>query len=154
MNARFSKRQTILVAEDQEVFRRLITTVLQNEGYDVLTAENGGEAIECAARCRRRIHLLLTDVTMPQVDGPTLARYLQGIWSNLPVIVMSAHPAKSLKLRRGWTFIGKPVQASALVQRIREVLPLPRELRPEGQGHSVTPPAKHARPQSRIASVA
>jgi two-component system cell cycle sensor histidine kinase/response regulator CckA len=129
------KRQTILLAEDEEVYRRLISSVLQKEGYDILVAENGKEALERAERCQRRIHLLLTDVTMPEVEGPTLARYLQGIWRDLRVIVMSAHPAKMLSLDQGWTFISKPFLASALVQRIRDVLPQsPRLLSEHRQG--------------------
>ena len=125
MKTVFSKRQTILLAEDEEVYRRLISSVLQKEGFDILVAANGKEALEHAERCRRRIHLLLTDVTMPEVEGPTLARYLQAMWRDLKVIIISAHPAKLLSLDQGWTFIRKPFLVSALVQRIREALPQP-----------------------------
>jgi CheY-like chemotaxis protein len=118
-----SKRQTILLAEDEEVYRSLISAVLRKEGYNILVTQNGRQALECAEHCRRKINLLLTDVTMPEVEGPTLARYLQGIWCDLRVIVMSAHPAKTLNLGRDWTFINKPFQTSALVERIRQVLP-------------------------------
>jgi CheY-like chemotaxis protein len=109
-----SKRQTILLAEDEEVYRRLISSVLQKEGFDILVAANGKEALEHAERCRRRIHLLLTDVTMPEVEGPTLARYLQAMWRDLKVIIISAHPAKLLSLDQGWMFIRKPFLISAL----------------------------------------
>ena len=125
MKTVISKRQTILLAEDEEVYRRLISSVLQKEGFDILVAANGKEALEHAERCRRRIHLLLTDVTMPEVEGPTLARYLQAMWRDLKVIIISAHPAKLLSLDQGWMFIRKPFLKSALVQRIREALPQP-----------------------------
>jgi CheY-like chemotaxis protein len=122
------EKQTILLAEDEEVCRSLISSVLQKQGYEILIAENGKQALELAERCKRKIHLLLTDVTMPEVEGPTLARYLQAIRRDLRVIVMSAHPAKMLMLDQGWTFISKPFLASALVQKIREVLPQPPRL--------------------------
>ena len=64
---------------------------------------------------------------MPGVDGPTLARYLQGMRCDLRVIVMSAHPAKMLMLDQAWTFISKPLLVSALVQKVREVLLNPQE---------------------------
>ena len=58
MKTVISKRQTILLAEDEEVYRRLISSVLQKEGFDILVAANGKEALEHAERCRRRIHLV------------------------------------------------------------------------------------------------
>lgn len=117
-----------MLAEDEEVYRCLLSSVLQKQGFEILIAENGKQALELAERRQQRIHLLLTDVTMPEVEGPTLARYLQAIRRDLRVIVMSAHPAKMLMLDRGWTFISKPFLASALVQKIREVLPQPKRL--------------------------
>lgn len=117
-----------MLAEDEEVYRCLLSSVLQKQGFEILIAENGKQALELAERRQQRIHLLLTDVTMPEVEGPTLARHLQGIRRDLRVIVMSAHPAKMLMLDRGWTFISKPFLASALVQKIREVLTQPKRL--------------------------
>jgi CheY-like chemotaxis protein len=120
-----SDRQTILLAEDEEVYRRLISSVLQRAGFDILVAANGKEAVEHAERYRGRIHLLLTDVSMPEVEGPLLARYLQAIRRDLKVIVMSAHPAKLEGLDQSWTFIRKPFLVSSLIQRIHEALPQP-----------------------------
>jgi CheY-like chemotaxis protein len=118
-------RRTILLAEDEEVHRLLISSVLQKEGFDILVAANGKEAIEHAERHQGRIHLLLTDVSMPEMEGPILARRLQAIWRDLKVIVMSAHPAKVLSLDQNWTFIRKPFLVRFLIQRIREALPQP-----------------------------
>jgi two-component system cell cycle sensor histidine kinase/response regulator CckA len=120
--AKCSKRKTVLLAEDEELSRHVLSSVLQKEGYNVLIAENGRQALERAKQCRRRIHLLLTDVSMPEIEGPTLARSLQAIWRDLRVIVMSAHPAQMLSLDHSWTFISKPFVANALAQRIRELL--------------------------------
>jgi DNA-binding response OmpR family regulator len=120
-----SQRRTILLAEDEEVHRLLISSVLQKEGFDILVAANAKEAIEHAERYQGRIHLLLTDVSMPEMDGPILARYLQAIWCDLKVIVMSAHPAKVLRLDQSWTFIRKPFLVRSLVQRIRKALSQP-----------------------------
>ena len=119
--------KTILLAEDEESCRCVISSVLRKQGFEILLAESGTRALELAERFQRRIHLLLTDVTMPGVDGPTLARYLQGMRCGLRVIVMSAHPAKMLMLDQGWTFISKPFVASALVQKVREVLHNPQD---------------------------
>jgi DNA-binding NtrC family response regulator len=121
------ERQTILLAEDEESCRCVVGSVLRKQGFEILVAENGTRALEIGERFRRRIDLLLTDVTMPGVDGPTLARHLQGIRYDLRVIVMSAHPAKMLMLDQAWTFISKPFVASVLVQKVREVLHSPQE---------------------------
>lgn len=123
-----SGRQTVLLAEDEEIYRLLISSVLRRAGYDILIAANGKEALERAERSRRRIDLLLTDATMPEVEGPALARYLQAVRRDLRVIVMSADPVRMLNLDRGWKFIGKPFHVSTLIQRIREVLPKPSRL--------------------------
>lgn len=123
-----SGRQTVLLAEDEEIYRLLISSVLRKAGYDILIAANGKEALERAERSRRKIDLLLTDVMMPEVEGPALARYLQAARRDLRVIVMSANPVRMLTLDRGWKFISKPFLASTLIQRIREVLPKPSRL--------------------------
>jgi two-component system, cell cycle sensor histidine kinase and response regulator CckA len=119
--------KTILLAEDEESCRCVISSVLRKQGFEILLAESGTRALELAERFQRRIHLLLTDVTMPGVDGPTLARYLQGMRCGLRVIVMSAHPATMLVLDQGWRFIRKPFTVSALVQKVREVVLNPQE---------------------------
>jgi two-component system, cell cycle sensor histidine kinase and response regulator CckA len=133
--------KTILLAEDEESCRCVISSVLRKQGFEILLAESGTRALEVAGRFQRRIHLLLTDVTMPGVDGPTLARYLQGMRCGLRVIVMSAHPTKMLMLDQGWTFISKPFVASALVQTVREVLLNPQEyFRPVTPATYLAPP--------------
>lgn len=126
-----SEKPIILLAEDEEVYRCLISTVLQKADYDVLVTDNGKEALRSAERCPRQIDLLLTDVTMPEIEGPTLARRLQGMWRDLKVIVMSAHPPEMLSLDQSRTFMSKPFPARILLQRIREALPQPQRLRSE-----------------------
>ena len=139
MKAIYSKGQTILLAEDEEVYRSLICSVLQKEGFNILLAANGREALERAERCRRRIHLLLTDASMPELEGPTLARYLQATWRDLKVIVMSAYPARLLSLDRGWTFISKPFLVRSLVQKVREALAQPPRLLSEHRQDGTLP---------------
>jgi two-component system, cell cycle sensor histidine kinase and response regulator CckA len=134
--------KTILLAEDEEGCRCVISSVLRKQGFEILLAESSTRALELGERFQRRIHLLLTDVTMPGVDGPTLARYLQGMRRGLRVIVMSAHPAKMLMLDQGWAFISKPFVASVLVQKVREVLYNPQEyLRVVAPATYLTPPS-------------
>ncbi len=79
----------ILLAEDDPVVRNLVRTMLAKEGYAVLTANDGAEALEVCAEFSDPIHLLLTDVKMPRMDGLELASLVRGQRPDTKVIVMS-----------------------------------------------------------------
>lgn len=118
--------ETILLAEDQEVMRTLARRSLEKWGYHVLVAAHGAEALAVARTHQGPIHLLLTDLAMPQMDGVELAVELARLRPETRVIVMSAHvdQARVDKVQSvpGATFLAKPFALEALARTIRGVL--------------------------------
>jgi len=118
--------ETILVVEDEDALRQFATRVLTLQGYTVLAAANGIEALALTVSHGGPIHLLLTDVVMPQMGGLELAaRLLQG-QSGLAVIYMSGY-AEGDKLQPGIRdshvpFLQKPFSGESLILRVREAL--------------------------------
>ncbi len=120
-----SERQTVLVAEDVEVIRRMVAETLERRGYRVLAARDGREALALAAQ-PGPIDLLLTDVAMPGLDGVALAQALRETRPGIRVLYMSgspaAHVARDLELAPGTGFIAKPITPSSLALRVRQAL--------------------------------
>ncbi|HEY1207069.1 MAG: response regulator [Bryobacteraceae bacterium] len=111
---------TILVADDQPEVRAHVQQVLKTHGYHVLQAADGVEALEVAARHSGPIHLLLTDIEMPRLDGRELHRRLNHERPETRTLFMSGswdtglHPTAA--------FLSKPFVARALVRKVNEVL--------------------------------
>jgi two-component system cell cycle sensor histidine kinase/response regulator CckA len=118
--------ETILVAEDQDVVRALTCRILTNQGYQVLAAENGVQALELAAAHAGEIHLLLSDVVMPGLNGRLLYEQLAAVRPGLRVIYMSGYSGdvigKHGVLDEGVVFIEKPFTMQTLTGKVREVL--------------------------------
>lgn len=83
--------ETILLAENEEPVRTLLSHVLQSQGYTVLEAANGVEALAVAAAHPEPVHLLLTDVVMPQMFGRELAEQLQPLRPGLKILYHSGY---------------------------------------------------------------
>jgi two-component system, cell cycle sensor histidine kinase and response regulator CckA len=118
--------ETILLVEDEAAVRNFVTRALRQQGYQVLDASNGGEALMIAEQHPGTIHLLLTDVIMPRVSGKQLAQRLRQIREDLRVLYMSGYAEEIIAphgvLEPGAAFIEKPLTAEALGRKIREVL--------------------------------
>jgi signal transduction histidine kinase/ActR/RegA family two-component response regulator len=118
--------ETILVVEDEDAVRRLAQRVLAAAGYRVLTAAYGDEALKVSDAIREEIHLLLTDVVMPQMSGSELARLLVARRHAIKVLFMSGYADDAIArhgvLAGGTHMIGKPFSAAHLVRKVREVL--------------------------------
>src|ERR1041385_2902478 len=115
--------ETILVVEDHAIVLRVVTRILKRAGYTVLSAINSAEAGEFAANYPGTIHLLISDVEMPDIAGPDLAVKLKEIRPKLRVILMSGHADGALLvLNYGWHFIRKPFLAAMLVATVKDVL--------------------------------
>jgi len=118
--------ETILVAEDEEVLRRLVARILEVLGYKVLLAANGGEALLICQNNPGPIDLLITDVVMPGMDGRQLAGRLTALRPHLRVLFTSGYTDDAIVhhgvLDSGVPFIQKPFSASALSIKVREVL--------------------------------
>lgn len=118
--------ETVLLVEDEEEVRTLAREVLAENGYTVLEAANGGDALLISERHAGTIHLLLTDVVMPLMSGPELARRLALYRQELKVLYMSGYTEEALGhhgvLDPGIELLSKPFTPAGLAQKAREVL--------------------------------
>jgi PAS domain S-box-containing protein len=118
--------ETILVVEDEEAVRNLAKRILSGAGYTVLAAANGSEALLICERHPGAVHLMVTDVVMPQMSGKDLAERLVKLYPTLRVLYMSGYTDDAIGhhgvLDAGTHFIGKPFNAADLTRMVREVL--------------------------------
>ncbi|MBI4617159.1 MAG: PAS domain S-box protein [Planctomycetes bacterium] len=118
--------ETVLLVEDEELVRAVVHDALAQQGYDMLVATGGAEAIELAANGSRPIHLLVTDMVMPQMGGRELARRLSASRPGLRVLYMSgyADPAASGDglLSPRAAYLQKPFTPDEIARKVREVL--------------------------------
>ena len=118
--------ETILLVEDEEPVRDLVEQVLSSAGYVVYTASSGSEALGFCEQFNEPLHLIMTDVIMPQMSGPELAGRLLEMIPGLKVLYASGYTDDAI-LRHGISdspahFIPKPFNIGALTQKVREVL--------------------------------
>jgi two-component system, cell cycle sensor histidine kinase and response regulator CckA len=114
--------ETVLVVEDAAVMRSLIRELLEQRGYTVLEASDAREALDAEAR-DGPIHLLLTDVVMPGMNGHELAQKLRRRSKDLRVIYMSGYSGESLQaVEKEANFLEKPFKPHALANLVRKVL--------------------------------
>jgi CheY-like chemotaxis protein len=118
--------ETILLAEDEPAVRTLVGAILRRQGYRVLDAQGGADALALAAAHEGRIDLLLTDVVMPDTNGVQLAKRLVRDRPDLKVVYMSGYAEHALAdgVDRDAIvhFISKPFTSNVLCARVREVL--------------------------------
>ncbi len=118
--------ETILLAEDNEQVRDFAHTVLIKQGYTVLVAENGPEALKVLASHDAPVHLLLTDVIMPEMGGKELYTRITEMQPAIKVIYMSGYTDNIIAhhgvLDKGIAFIQKPFTIQFLTAKVREVL--------------------------------
>jgi two-component system, cell cycle sensor histidine kinase and response regulator CckA len=125
--------ETVLVVEDEDIVRRVVTRALRKRGYQVLEGKNADEALELARDPRVLIDLLLTDVMMPGLNGRQLAKQLTAQRPDMAVLYMSGHDedivSKHGVLEPGIAFIPKTFSPGSLSQKVREVLDAHSRLR-------------------------
>ncbi|MEW6307221.1 MAG: ATP-binding protein, partial [Verrucomicrobiota bacterium] len=119
--------ETILVVEDEPGLRDLARNILSRYGYRVLTAAHGKEALQLWAETRQPIHLLLTDMVMPEgISGWDLAQQLRAQSPALKVIYSSGYSMELLghrqELQEGINFLAKPYEPAALAKAVRTCL--------------------------------
>jgi PAS domain S-box-containing protein len=126
-------RETILLVEDEGNLRRLTRHFLENQGYTVLEAADGAAAVQIAVAHQGTIHLLLTDVIMPGMNGRELAQRVSEIRPNIKILYMSGYTENAIghngTLEAGVSLLQKPFNLQALKAKVREVLDqqLPQE---------------------------
>jgi len=125
--------ETILLVEDEENLRRLARQYLENQGYNVIDAPDGATAIQISQAHKGPIHLLLTDVIMPGMNGRELANKVSPTRPDMRVLYMSGYTENHIghngTLDEGITLLQKPFTLPALKAKVREMLdtPLPQE---------------------------
>jgi signal transduction histidine kinase len=116
---------TILVVEDNNMIRALVARLLAGEGYTILVAKNGKEAMQVSGAHCGPIHLLLTDMVMPEMNGEQLAERLTPSWPGMKVLYMSGYSSEdpaSGRTKTDGLFLEKPFTLDTLTQTVRRAL--------------------------------
>jgi signal transduction histidine kinase len=118
--------ETILIVEDEAAVRRMASRALSSQGYAVLEAENGAEALELLARAQGPVDLVLSDVVMPVLNGRELSERLAVDRPDIRVLFMSGYTDDDIVrrglMRPGAPFLQKPFLPADLARKVREVL--------------------------------
>ena len=116
-------RETILLVEDHSVLLKLVKQILEDANFTVIAATCATQAARLEAEFPGTIDLLLSDVRMRGVSGPTLAKRLKERRPQMRVMLMSGYPGGAmLVLNYGWHYIEKPFVPSVLVSKIKDAL--------------------------------
>jgi DNA-binding response OmpR family regulator len=116
-----------MVVEDDPSVRHLASGVLQKQGYEVLSASNGQDALHVARAHRGSpIRLVITDVIMPLMGGKVMAEWLTGTYPGLKILFTSGYTDDAIShhgvLEAGVEFLPKPYSPAALARKVRELL--------------------------------
>lgn len=112
---------TILAVDDEPLIRTLLATVLHDNGFDVLTADCAAQAIDVFHDHPEDVDLLISDIVMPGMDGPTLATKLQMERPDLQILLISGYCDRA-QLSRGFEFLPKPFAIPDMLSKVRALL--------------------------------
>jgi two-component system, cell cycle sensor histidine kinase and response regulator CckA len=122
----FASERTVLIVDDDERVLRLMALVLRNSGYHVLEAQTGADALNQCDLWKRTIDLLITDVVMPVMDGPEVARQVQRIYPGIKIGFVSGYFQEEAGIQKfideGGQFIAKPFVPEELRDLVGKVL--------------------------------
>jgi two-component system cell cycle sensor histidine kinase/response regulator CckA len=118
--------ETILLVEDDEEVRKLAVKILEKQGYTVLEASQGDEALILCKEHKGPIHLMVTDVVLPGMNGRELTTHLKMLHQEMKVLYMSGYTDNTIThhgvLEKGMNYIQKPFTVEGLGRKLREVL--------------------------------
>jgi two-component system cell cycle sensor histidine kinase/response regulator CckA len=114
--------KTILLVEDEQQVRTFVLALLQKNGYNVIKAVDGLDALEKARNVQGTIHLLLSDTEMPRMTGVELATQMFRERPETRILLMSGLPSGLLILNEGWQFLPKPFMAEMLKVKVSHIL--------------------------------
>lgn len=117
-----SETKRILLADDDDDFRLLVSIWLRNAGFDVVEATNGAEAVRIARD--HRFHLLLLDIVMPELDGFAALEQIRATGAKVPAMFVSSHSSlrEKVQAKAATTFLAKPLSPRELVTAVNSVL--------------------------------
>ena len=122
----FGGKETILLVEDEDMVRNLARLVLVEKGYTVLEAHDGIEALQIYEQHEEPIHLVLTDVVMPQMDGQDMIEHMTSLDKGVKALYMSGYTEGAIQhhgvLSLGRNFLQKPFTPTVLLHKVRELL--------------------------------
>ncbi|MBA3345739.1 MAG: response regulator [Gemmatimonadales bacterium] len=116
---------TVLVVDDEEAVRRLACRMLTWTGYQALEARHGREALTTIEEYTGPIHLVLTDIKMPGMNGRELGRHVEQRWPGKPILYMSGFASEVFQgglLEAGAPFLSKPFTQDDLAAKVRALL--------------------------------
>ena len=118
--------ETVLVVEDEDGVRNLVCRVLKMQGYNVIEAQNGGEAYLICQKMNEPVDLVITDVVMPRMSGAEFVDRLREIWQDFKVLYMSGYTDDAIVqhgvLQSGTNYLQKPFRPLDIALKVREVL--------------------------------
>ena len=118
--------ETILLVEDEAAVRKLASEVLERQGYNVIVTESATDARAAMDRLDGTLHLLITDIVMPDLRGPDLAEIVRAAHPECKVLYMSGYAPEAVvrhgSMQSGGTFISKPFSPAVFVRKVRSVL--------------------------------
>jgi len=118
-----ARQPVILVADDEALIRNLVTLLLQQDGYVVLSAADGHEGVELSRRYPGTIDLLITDMVMPRMNGSDLCAHLREERPGIKVLVMSGGDiGEIIRQNADLPFLPKPFDGQSLKSRVRAIL--------------------------------
>ncbi len=120
------KPEVILLVDSESGTRALCRKILVEEGYTVLEADSGFEALVVAGERSGNIDLLLTDAGMPRITGVQLARAFERLWPRVPVMYLADKGSPPRSPNRGATVIAKPLVSILLKQRVDDLFGAPK----------------------------
>lgn len=117
-------KETILIVDNEEAIRETLKKILEREGYRILTAKNGQEALDILRG--KMVHLIISDIVMPKIDGHKLLRLAKSIRPEIEVVLMTGHGQTEQGLEAikegAFDFIQKPFTKLALFKTVKQAL--------------------------------
>jgi two-component system cell cycle sensor histidine kinase/response regulator CckA len=123
--------ETVLVVEDEQAVRSIVCRSLRDRGYTVLEAKNGEDALLVAEKHNAPIHLVVTDVVMPEMGGPDLYYHLRRWYPSMRILFISGYakgsiPPEALEDGTKAGFLAKPFTLDQLLAEVRRMIQRPR----------------------------
>ncbi len=119
-------RETILLVDDHPSVRKLLGSILKSEGYSILEAGSGAEALELCHHYHNKIHLLLTDIIMPEMQGHALAERVISLRPAIQILYMSGYVEpqafQQLQPQGADHFLKKPCDINEVLHKVRRLL--------------------------------
>ena len=121
------EKKVILIAEDDSVIRELLTVMLSTAGFELITATDGLEAVEAFKTHSKNIHLIITDIGMPRMNGLEAIVIIRKMSTSIPIMILSIWEEKEYRKiaedNKVEEYMKKPFDVNELIRKVRELMP-------------------------------